>query len=128
MDAAAVGAALEGMGIRLRPEWLGTCLSQLPPPPPGARPQQEQWVLAQVRMGEESPCHQSTHPPNPPSSLIIILHQVYERFLHSDLNASGLGGAFPPAGLGGVREHTIQDTHVLQVRQRASEIQIPEPP
>lgn len=44
--------------------------------------------------------------------------QVYERFLHSDLNASGRGGAFPANGLGGVREHTIQDTHVLQVRER----------
>lgn len=46
----------------------------------------------------------------------MILHQVYEHILHSDLNASGRGGAFPPAGLGGVREHTIQDTHVLQAR------------
>lgn len=52
MEAAAVGAALEGMGIRLRPEWLDACLVQLPPPLPGARPQQEQWVLAQVRRGE----------------------------------------------------------------------------
>lgn len=43
---------------------------------------------------------------------------MYERFLHSDLNASGRGGAFPANGLGAVREHTIQDTHVLQVRER----------
>lgn len=56
MEAAAVGTALEGMGIRLRPEWLEACLAQLPPPPPGARRQQEQWVLAQVRRGEGGVC------------------------------------------------------------------------
>ena len=153
--AAAVQAALEGLGIRVRPEWLEACLSQLPPPPPGPPQQREQWVLAQVcgggrKEGEEGekegrrpsiqsthcclhpaffithpPSHPPTHPPNQstmhatpthPQPLLPQPHnQVYERFLHSDLNASGRGEAFPQ-GLSGMREHVLAGTHVLQVR------------
>lgn len=119
--AASVGTALEGMGIRVHAEWLEACLAQLPPPPPGPPEQREQWVLAQVHA--RASCPSSSCPQTHLTTLARSpsIPQVYDRFLHSDLNASGRGGAFPP-GLGGMREHTIQGTHVLQVRtgRRAS--------
>lgn len=53
--AAGVSAALEGLGIRVRAEWLEACLAQLPPPPPGPPAQREQWMLAQVHARASCP-------------------------------------------------------------------------